>query len=202
MTERRRYELDHAYDRANADIGTGSRYGNYLYSRQKNFTGIFEDDDFYDDYDPSLRFAFAAWDVATGPVMSPPFVRAPRLVLGTNFTRSEENGEAIMDVELVCPRPAALRNVATAGGSYFRDWSTDAFGQVEPVGSRELTKASYLFTRAQVLVQIPPGTLPTVKTMPVGSGRLIDQAVQCVQAMVDVLNREVGPLVDRLEGSW
>lgn len=192
---RRRFEINHEYDRDNADTGTPSRYGNYLYGRTKTFTDIFDEDL----PDPSVEFALAAWRIATGPIMSPGLVWFPRRVFGVSIVRSEWDGEAIVDAELICPRPTVLANATAADGRYFGDWSTDAWGDYVGVGGQEVAKSPYLFTKAQVLWRIPPGTLPEVTSMPAGSGRLLDQAVECVTVLTAQLNTQLGPLLDKLD---
>lgn len=179
------------------DFDELSRYGDYLYSRKDGFVDLFD----HDYSDPSVRFALEAWRIATGPVMSPPFVLAPRQVLGTAITPNDWTGDAaIIDVQLACPAPTVLHNLRAADGSYFRSWSTEWDGGFKPVGDREVADSPYLFTRAQVLAQVPAAELPTVTALPAASGRLLGQAVECVQALVYILNRQIGPIVDRLDG--
>jgi hypothetical protein len=192
---RRRFEIDHEYDRDNADMGTPSRYGNYLNDRTMSFLAVFNEGW----EDPTVEFALTAWRIATGPIMSPGLVRFPNRVLGVKIVRSEWDGEAVVDAELICPRPTVLANAKDADGRYFGDWSLDAWGDYTAVGGQEVAKASYLFTKAQVLWRIPPGTLPRVTSMPAGSGQLFDRAVECVEGLTAQLNRHLGPLLDLLD---
>jgi hypothetical protein len=95
------FRLDHGYDRANADVGTGSRYGNYLAARARTFAEIDYDD-------PTVEVAVACWRIATGPIMAPPFVVAPPQIIGVTLDRSDWDGEAVLTVEWRTGRPEAL----------------------------------------------------------------------------------------------
>jgi hypothetical protein len=90
--------LDHEYDRDNADSRSTSRYGNYLYQSRHQFAKIDYDD-------PSVEFAALAWRIGTGPIMSPPFIRQHRRVLGATIGRSGWNGEMTIDIDLISSRP-------------------------------------------------------------------------------------------------
>lgn len=191
----RRFRLDHAYDRDRADPRSRSRYGNYLNDAGRTF------EELAGDYgDPSVPFAAAAWRIANGPIMSPPFVISPNRVLNARIERNDWNGEAIINAELITALPAALRNARTSAGSWYRGWSTSYSGRYESVGDRELETGSYLLTTAQLLFQIPPGILPHITTVPTHGDALMDQALECLNVVVRVLNREIGPLLDLLDG--
>jgi hypothetical protein len=193
---RRRYKIDREDDRGRGNPGTTSRYGNYLDQNRGTFEDLISDG--YDD--PSVHFATAVWRIATGPIMSPPYVLAPQRVLSTSITRSDWDGEAIIDVTLICPAPNVLRDARTWDRSYFRDWPYNWLGDLEGVGGEQLTKNAYMLTSAQVLIRIKPGTLPRIDNIPLGGTKLLRQADECLDALVVELNREIGPLVDRLEG--
>lgn len=193
--EKRRFRLDHAYDRDRADPRSRSRYGNYLNQHQSTFEEL--DGDYGD---PSVPFAVTVWRIATGPIMSPPFVVSPKRVLNARLERNDWNGEAIINAELITALPTALSDARTSTGSWYRGWSTGYGGQYEGVDDRELESGPYLLPRAQMLFQIPPGTLPHIVSVPTRAGALLDQALECLNVTVRVLNREIGPLLDRMEG--
>lgn len=186
--------LDWKYDRANADTGTGSRYGNYLAQLTRLFDEIWYDD-------PSVEFAAVAWRVATGPIMSPPLVRRHPRISGVSVGRSDWNGEMTADVNLVSPRPAALHNAETASGGYYRGLHRNAWDEYDGIGEDDLTRNAYLLTEVRLLWQLPAGTLPTIKEVPTGSDAIFRQAVECLKALAGALNREVGPIIERLERS-
>ena len=186
------FRLDHAYDRDRASNGH-SRYGAYLLDRYKTFEEIATDYDYDDGL--TVPFAAAAWRIANGPIMSPPFVQSPKRVQGVQLQRSDWNGQAVVNVELVADRPQAWRSARTAGGGWYRDWSVDSWGDYESVGSRELEHGAYLLTTAQVLFQVPPGTLPSIASVPKQAKALYEQAVECLNAVIGVLNGEIGPLL-------
>jgi hypothetical protein len=190
----RPFGLDWEYDRANADTGTRSRYGNYLYQRATSFAEIWYDD-------PSVEFARIAWRIATGPIMAPPLVRSHPRVMSVSLERSDWNGEMIADVRLVSPRPQSLANAKPADGDYYRDYYLNAWDKYDGIGEEDLTRSSYLLTEARLLWQLPVGKLPTIKEIPTGSDALFRQAVECLDVLVWALNREVGPVIERLETS-
>jgi hypothetical protein len=187
--------FDWKYDENHADTGTGSRYGNYLYGRKASFREVAGD--FYDD--PTVPFACLAWRIATGPIMAPPLVCSHQRIHAATVERSNWNGEATADVELVAPRPDALVGARPADGSYFADWPRSYSGHYEGIGEEDLTRKVYLLTQVRLLVQLPPGILPKIGEVPTAGPALFEQAVACLNALVGALNRELQPILDRLE---
>lgn len=182
------FRLDTEWDRDRADPGTPSRYGNYLRFEAETFEEIRKD---YDD--PTVPFIALAWRVATGPVMSPPYVIYPRRVTHVQLERNDWDGSSILRVDLVTDRPQSLQDAKTGDGRWFRGWSTRYDGGLTAIDDRDVASAPYLLPRADVLVPVPVGTLPRV-----GTGELLDDALAGVRAMVGLLNGGVGPLLDRL----
>lgn len=182
------FRLDTEWDRDRADPGTPSRYGNYLRSEAATFEEIRKD---YDD--PTVPFIALAWRVATGPVMSPPYVVYPRRVTHVQLERNNWDGSSILRVDLITDRPQSLQDAKTGGGRRFRGWATRYDGSFTAIDDRDVAAEPYLLPRADVLLPVPAGTLPRV-----GAGELLDDALAGVRAMVRLLNREVGPLLDRL----
>lgn len=184
------FRLDFRYDRDNADPGTGSRYGNYLRHRARQFAEI-------DDDDPTVPVAVLAWRIANGPVLAPPLVVAPPAIIYATLERDDWDGQAILDVEWRIANP--LRVARTADGIYYRDWRTDYSGRFEGFGGEDLARGPYLLARQQLLLRLPVGTFPALTTIPTGDA-LRRHAVDCVQGLVDILNREVVPLLSGAYG--
>lgn len=195
--ETTRFRLDHEYDRDRVSNGH-SRYGVYLNDRSATtFEEIASD---YDDRDAAVPFACAAWRIACGPVMVPPFVVFPKRILSARLERNDWDGGAILNVELRTDRPQALCDARTSDGRWYYGWPTSYSGDYEGIGGRELADGrAYLLTTAQVLLRVPKGTLPSVTAVRTHGEALYVQAVECLDAVVRVLNREIGPLLDQLE---
>lgn len=191
--------LDWDYDRRNADTGTSSRYGNYLRQDARWFTLI--------DYEePASAFAAAAWRIATGPVMSPPLVRCHERILGTSVQRNDWDGGMIAAVTLASHCPVVLANAKPTAGGWYRGYGRhDVFlrGDFEGPSEEDLAKGHpYLLHSSQVVWQLPPDALPPIHEVPTAPAefyRLARLAVACVEALVNGLNDEVGPLLERLE---
>lgn len=194
MPDPRPFWLDWEYDKRNADTGTKSRYGNYVYSNTRSFRGISYDD-------PSVEFARTAWRIATGPILAPPLVRRHPRVIDVELQRSDWNGEMLADVRLISGRPQPLANARTSDGAYYRDYELDAWNQYEGIGEEDLTRNAYLLTDVRLLWQLPIGKLPVIREVPASSDALFHQAVECLDVLVWALNREVGPVIDQLEQS-
>lgn len=193
-TDPRPFWLDWEYDRDNADTGTRSRFGNYLRQADHLFREIWYDD-------PTVEVARLAWRTATGPVMAPPLVRSHPRITGATLHRNDWDGGMFADIQLVAPRPHVLAGLRTPGFDWWRDQHRDAWDMYEGVGGEDLAKGrAYLLTEARMLWQIPAGTLPEVKEVPSGAA-LFDHAVECLRVLVAALNREVGPVIEKVEGS-
>jgi hypothetical protein len=190
MPDLNAYYLDWDYDRRNADTGTGSRFGNYLRQSARSFAAI-------DDDDPAAAFAATAWRTATGPVMSPPLVSCHGRILSTVVQRSQWDGGMIVAVRLATGLPSELFGARPSSGGYYRSHGS-TWGRFDGPGEEDLTKGAYLLPEAQVVWRFPDGTLPAIRRVPTGHNEIFRLAVACVEAIVDGLNREVGPLLERL----
>lgn len=113
------FTFDDADDRASASDGV-SRFGVYLRRYPRLFASW--DGDGAVTGDP-VEFAAAAWQVATSPVMAPPYLgwTAERLQSVT-LTGSEHAPALIARVQVAVPRPAALADVAGFAGWDRGDW--------------------------------------------------------------------------------
>ena len=90
--------VDRDYDRSHASDGI-SRYGAYLRD------AAFEP---WTDQDRAVEWAVFAWERATGPVMSPAYVRYHPRVLGARLERSGWDGSLVAGVTLVSAWPEQL----------------------------------------------------------------------------------------------
>jgi hypothetical protein len=187
--------LDWDHDRNGANIGTESRYGNYLSSRTSWFAEI--------DYEePASAFAATAWRIATGPVMSPPLVHRHERILGVTLQRSRWDGGMLAAVRLATRRPEALADARTPLNRWYRGWGDNGGflrGDFDGPSEEDLTKGAYLLAETQVLWQLPADALPAISEVPTDPAEIFRLAVACVEALVAGLNREVGPLLERLE---
>jgi hypothetical protein len=125
--------VDRDYDRAHASDGI-SRYGAYL--RDATFEP-------WTDHDQAVEWAAFAWRRATGPVMSPGYVRYHPRVLAAQLERSGWDGSLTAGVNLVSPWPEQLTRTLARGvrlgdrDAYWQDWPTeyrggDAISHYEP----------------------------------------------------------------------
>lgn len=185
----RPFWLDWDYDRDNADTGSRSRYDDYL-QQSRAFAEIYSDN-------PTVEFAVNAWRVATGPIMVPPLVRRHPRISDVRLARSDWNGELICDVQLISPPPAVLGRT-TPSGDYYRGHRLSSWGEYEWIGEDDVARGPYLLAEVQLLWQLPPGTLPAIKRVPVAGVDLYQRAVECLEILVGILNREVGPIIHDL----
>jgi hypothetical protein len=184
--------IDWDYDRDYASNGR-SRYAHYLLDAGPAIDEIYTGN-------PTVEFAAIAWRYANGPIMSPGLVRRHPRVVEASVQRSDWNGQAIGSVRLIAPRPRQLDGARTPDNHWYRDLSLDSWaGRYEGVGGRELENGAYLTTEVQVLWQIPPGALPALAEIPPDVEGRHRHAVACVESVVDLLNRQIGPLIERME---
>lgn len=107
------FTFNDADDRDRASDGV-SRYGAYL----RHNSALFNDWDADRVTGDPGGFAAAAWQVATSPIMAPPYLDwTAERVQSVTFTGSEHGAALIARVQVAVPRPAAL-----AGVRGFGDW--------------------------------------------------------------------------------
>jgi hypothetical protein len=143
-----------------------------------------------------VRFACAAWRLATPPSLSPGYVRWDRRVLEATCVRNTWDGTLNARIRVVSPLPAPL----TTSRTWWRDrgwldWQ-EVFGQyVEPT---QQDLARHPFVRASLLIDVPVplGDLPPE---PEGPHDQVEQsAARAVTVLVRELNELITPVLDQL----
>jgi len=187
--------IDDDYDREMADRAGGSRFAAYVAQNRKAFNP-------WGDEEPDpVMFAAAAWRTATGPVMSPGYVRRRPDLSRVTAQREEWDGGLVLAVEV----PLQHHRLAGPRLPYqWGDWETDSFQYsgdeyqhlVEPEAHRHQV-AVLTTTSVQILAKGWPLPTPTATEGP----ELVEQARQMLRVLVDGINREAGPVVARLLGA-
>jgi len=188
--------VDTDYDRENTSDGI-SRYGAYLRD------AAFEP---WTDNDRAVEWAEFAWRRATGPVMSPGYVRCHPRVRGARLQRNGWDGSLIASVRLACSWPDQLmatltRSLALGGdAAYWHDWPTGYLSggtcYYEP-GEADLASRPYLLTTLSLQFTVPSVALPEP---PADASARLGAAQQAVAVLVGELNRIVGPVLGALSG--
>jgi hypothetical protein len=184
--------VDRDHDREHASDGV-SRYGAYLRD------AAFEP---WTDNDQAVEWAVFAWRRATGPVMSPGYVRYHPRVLAARLERSGWDGSLVVGVDLVSAWPerlkAALGRGMRLGGQnvYWQDWPVeyrggDAISYYEP-SEADVAARPYLLTTVGLRFTVPSAELPEPPATPAA---LLSAGQQAVAVMVVELNRIVGPVL-------
>jgi hypothetical protein len=178
--------IDRDHDRAAASDGV-SRYGAYL----RDHAGLF--DPWGEAADGVTRepveFAIAAFKVATGPIMSPGYLRWHGRVQGHDAGRSEHDGRLLLSVTLAVASPVRLP-------WDWRGWERDFHDRyLEPDDHRPVGLA-----RLELRWPVPSDRLPTPgrRGRP-GVPNLAD-AARAVAVVVEQVNATVGPVLAELEG--
>jgi hypothetical protein len=184
--------VDRDYDRDHASDGV-SRYGAYL--RDATFEP-------WTDRDQAVEWAVFAWERATGPVMSPGYVRYHPRVLGARLERSGWDGSLVADVTLVSSWPEQLtRALARAmrlgdREAYWQDWPAEYLGgdtiSYHEPSEADLTARPYLLATLSLQFTVSSAALPAPPATPaalLGAGR------DAVAVVVAELNRIVGSLL-------
>jgi hypothetical protein len=187
--------FDWGYDRANADPGTSSRFGNYLH--RSSWTRALQE---IDHDEPGVEFAATVWRIATSPVMVPGLIRWHPRISTVGVSRSGWNGELVASVGLVSPRPAPLRNMRDSTGAVYGDVRLDSWGTYEWPSEQDLTRRPYLTTEAQLMWQFSAGRFSWLTEVPTDRTILFSTAVPYLELLVECLNYEVSPVLALLEG--
>jgi hypothetical protein len=184
--------VDRDYDREYASDGI-SRYGAYL--RHAAFEP-------WTDHDQQVEWAVFAWQRATGPVMSPGYVRHHPRVLAAQLERSGWDGGLVANVTLVSAWPeqltAALVKAVRLGGreAYWQDWPTEYLGgditRYHEPSEADVAARPYLLTTISLQFTVPSAALPQP---PATSGALLSAGQRAVAVVVAELNRIVSPVL-------
>jgi hypothetical protein len=191
-TARTAFWVDRDYDREHASDGI-SRFGAYL--RDAAFEAWTEDD-------RATEWAVFAWRRATGPVMSPGYVRYHPRILAARLERSGWDGSLAAGVRLVSDWPeqitAALARRVRLGNrdAYWQDWPAECLGgeavSYHEPGEADVAARPYLLTALSLQFTVPSAALPQP---PATSAALLSAGQQAVAAVVAELNRIVGPVL-------
>ena len=194
--------IDEEYDRDQASDGV-SRFGAYV----RKATALAECGDGTWD-GPGTRqvqFAAAARATATGPVMTPGYVRHhPRVLAGTvacNAWDGTLNGV----VRLVTPWPQPLTQSRAwqSADSWWEDWPTQPYGgdtvyYREP-DDDETAARRYLMAGAALIFPLSARALPVAPAGP--RDDLEDRAREAVRVLTCAMNDAVVPVIELLERS-
>jgi hypothetical protein len=177
--------IDHDHDRAAASDRV-SRYGAYL----RDHAGLFDPWGEASDgvtADP-VEFAVAAFKVATGPIMSPGYVRWHGRVQGHDAGRSEHDDRLVLSVTLAVASPVRL-------GWDWRGWDRHVHGDgLEPDDRRPVG-----LCRLELRWPVPTDRLPTPgRPRRPGVPNLAD-AAGAVAVLVEQVNVTVEPVLAELE---
>jgi hypothetical protein len=189
--------VDRDYDRCHASDGI-SRYGAYL--RDASFEP-------WTDNDRAVEWAVFAWERATGPVMSPGYVRYHPRVLAARLGRSGWDGSLMAGVTLVSLWPEEIKTPLSRAippgdwEAYWRDWPMECLGG-DTVSYHEPTEADvaarpFLLTTVSVQFTVPSAALPGP---PAASAARLEAGQQALAVVVDELNRVVGPVLRAVLG--
>ncbi len=184
--------VDRDYDRGYASDGI-SRYGAYLRDAAfEPWTGN----------DQMVEWAVFAWRRATGPVMSPGYVRCHPRVLAARLERSGWDGSLVAGVDLVSCWPEQLRTALARGprlgdqDTYWQDWPAeyaggDTVSYYQP-GEADVAARPYLLATVSLQFTLPPAALPEP---PATSADLFSAGQQAVAVVVAGLNQIAGPVL-------
>jgi hypothetical protein len=184
--------VDRDYDRSHASDGI-SRYSAYL--RDASFEP-------WTDNDQAVEWAVFAWERATGPVMSPGYVRYHPGVLAARLGRSSWDGSLVAGVTLVSLWPEEIKTVLSRAirlgdrEVFWRDWPIECLGG-DTVSYHEPSEADvaarpYVLATLSLQFTVPPAALPHP---PASSAARRGAGQQAVAVVVAELNRVVGPVL-------
>jgi hypothetical protein len=185
--------VDRDYDREYASDGI-SRYGAYLRD------AAFEP---WTDEDQAVEWAVFAWWRATGPVMSPGYVRCHPRVLAARLERSGWDGSLVGGVDLVSSWPDQLKTALARGVRHggreasWQDWPTgyrggETISYYEP-SEADVADRPYLLATVSLQFTVPSAELPEPPATP---AFLLSAGQQAVTVVVAQLNQIVGPVLN------
>jgi hypothetical protein len=177
--------IDRDHDRASASDGV-SRYGAYLRDHADLFDPWGDAPDGVT-CDP-VEFAIAAFKAATGPIMSPGYVRWHGRVQGYDAGRSEHDGRLLLTVTLAVPSPLRLP-------WSWRGWERDFHDRYLEPDDRWPVGLARLELRWPVATDQLPTPSPPRRP---GAPNLRD-ATRAVTVLVEQVNTTIGPILADLE---
>jgi hypothetical protein len=192
--------IDYGYDADHASDGI-SRYGAYVRGATSALFAECWDGTWDSPGYRAARFAAAAWQTATGPVMAPAYIQTHPRVLAARIEVNSWDGSLFAAVELATPWPAPL---ATA-----RDWRDGPWltwpiehtlggpGYYREPDDRDLTRGRYLLACARLLFGLPADGLPAAPDGP--HDALEGKARTAAEALVSAMNTAVVPVIGALE---
>jgi hypothetical protein len=192
--------IDYRYDREYASDGK-SRYGAYV--RQSSSIAECCHGTWDNPRVRQVRFAAAAWETATTPVMSPGYVRRHPQLISAQVALNTWDGTLSGLVEMVTPWPHHLiRSSDWQRGTAWRDWPAESRGGrtvYRVPDDDEVAAHHYLMASARLVFPLQAGAeLP-----PAPSRRrdCEDRAREAVEALVIEMNTVVAPVITTLERS-
>jgi hypothetical protein len=149
-----------------------------------------------------VEWAAFAWRRATGPVMSPGYVRYHPRVLAARLDRSGWDGSLVAGVDLVSSWPeqlnTALARTPGLGGrdGYWQDWPSEYRGG-ETVSYYQPSEADvaarpYALATLSLQFTLPSAALPEP---PATSAVQLSAGQNAVAVVVAELNRIIGPVL-------
>lgn len=211
--------INYDYDRRRADY-TESRFAVYVRDRAPRFAETW-DEILWED--GTVPFARLAWEVATGPVMSPPYACTHPRIRSAKIIRNEWDGSLGAAVCLVVPQPKPLSYLGVDGpplvtpdyavsefgrpGAMWRDWpgehsfARDTTLWYEP-GGEDVCRGPFLLTSVELDFVMPQaqGRLSRPSESWADRRTLANEAAAAVEILVGELNRIVGPVLAKIEG--
>jgi hypothetical protein len=138
--------------------------------------------------DDPVEFAAAAFRVATGPIMSPGYVRWHGRVCDYGASRSEHDGGLLLTVTLAVPAPVRLP-------WHWRGWERDFHDRyLEPDDRRPVGLARLELRWPVPIDQLPTPSRPRRPGMP-----NLRDATRAVETLVAAVNTTAGPVLAGLE---
>ncbi|MGQ0847183.1 MAG: hypothetical protein ACT4QF_23940 [Sporichthyaceae bacterium] len=170
--------VDDAFDRDYASDGI-SRFGSYV--RQRAHLLV-------DDWEPlsPVTFAVTVWTIASGPMMSPGYVRTRPTVRGVNCRHADEPGWLLAEVAVALPWPSDLRDGADPQG-----WAVGG-----PSHADERRPA--LLVDGRIRIPISQDELPRPSRF---AALDVSIAKRAVAVVCDRVNAHAGPVLARLHST-
>ncbi|MEO3869556.1 hypothetical protein ABGB18_12055 [Nonomuraea sp. B12E4] len=193
--------IDAGYDREMASDRV-SRYGHYVRDHVEHFREAWD----WEQPSPA-RFAATAWQVATGPIMAPGYVRRHPRLLSAQVEVNDWDGSLIGLAAVVTPWPQPLASSREwRAGEWWRDWptepdfGTDTVRYLDP-GGQEISRGQhFLMASAALAFPLPTQPLPVLPPQPGGPlADLVTLARAYVEVLVAEMNRVLSPVIASVE---